>query len=52
MASRRVDGGHSAGHSTRRYSAPQERTGWTTHPTWAARRALASTRWTIRCCLV
>ena len=40
--------GHSLGHSTRRYSASLERTGWTTDPTRAARTALPSTRWTVR----
>jgi hypothetical protein len=44
--------GHSRSHSTRGYSARQERPGWTTHPTWTARTARASTPWTIRCCLV
>ena len=47
-----VAAGHSDGHSTRRHSAPQERTGWTTLLTGAARTARASTPWTIRCCLV
>ena len=43
---------HSACHSTWRYSASLERTGWTTDPTRAARTALPSTRWTVRGCLV
>src|SRR5215211_1385437 len=45
-------GRHSTCHSTRRYSTLQERTGWTAHPTRAARTAPASTPWTIGRCLV
>jgi hypothetical protein len=44
--------GHSLGHSTSRYSARHEHTGWTAHATSAAWRARSSTPWTIRSCLV
>ena len=44
--------GQSHSHSTSHYSARQQRTGWTTHPTRPARTASVKTPWTIRCCLV
>jgi hypothetical protein len=48
----RAADGHSHSHSTSRYLATRERTGWTTHLTWPARRTRGSTPRTMRGCLV